>query len=102
MTSPTFFEEFKTRSTFVAAIALSNPVILTFYVVYSRSGQGALEFWSVGMVLISITCLLCLAGVALVLRSDRNKRFRAAQVRKRADKPDGKASVAGAEAAQRG
>jgi threonine/homoserine/homoserine lactone efflux protein len=85
MTSPTFFEEFKSRAAFVAVIALSNPVILTFYVIFSRSGPGALEFWAAGMFLITVSCVICLMVVAMVLRADRAKRFRAAKVRKRMD-----------------
>jgi hypothetical protein len=93
MASPTFFEEFKSRAAFVAVIALSNPVILTFYVIFSRSGPGALEFWAAGMFLITLSCILCLIGVAVVLRADRAKRFRAAKVRKRTDaQEDRKAS----------
>jgi hypothetical protein len=102
MNSPTFFDEFKQRAGFVGAIALSNPVILSFYVLISRSGPGALEFWAAGMVLIALTCIVSLIAVAMVVRAERRKRFRAAQVRRRTDRPDAAMATAGGEAANRG
>jgi threonine/homoserine/homoserine lactone efflux protein len=71
-----FRVELREKAGFVGLIAVTNPVILTAYVMFLHPEGPSMQFWIIGMVLTAATCLIALAMMALIVRSDRRQRQR--------------------------
>ncbi|MGL4635046.1 MAG: hypothetical protein ACRCWF_03615 [Beijerinckiaceae bacterium] len=71
-----FWKEFKTRAGFVGVIAITNPLLLTGFVFFGRSGSGAFDFWLVGMGLTLLVCAISAAFMLLVVTAERRRRFK--------------------------
>jgi hypothetical protein len=76
-TGYTLFREFRSRAGFVGVIAVTNPLLLTAYVLYGRPGVGALDFWLIGMALTVLVCAISSVFMLLVVIAERRRRFAA-------------------------
>ncbi len=72
-----FWRELRTRAGFVGVIAITNPLLLTAYVLYGRTGAGAFDFWLIGMGLTLLVCMISSLFMLMVVFAERRRRFAA-------------------------
>jgi hypothetical protein len=72
-----FWREFRMRAGFVGVISITNPLLLTAYVLYGRAGAGAFDFWLIGMGLTLLVCVISSMFMLLVVFAERRRRFAA-------------------------
>jgi hypothetical protein len=65
------WKDIERNAGYIGLIALTNPIIITIYVLFAELETSALHFWSVAMALTILICALSLAALALLMRQDR-------------------------------
>jgi hypothetical protein len=65
------WKEAEKNAGFIGLIALTNPIIITIYVLLAELETTRIKFWSVAMVLTFLVCGLSLGVLALMIRRER-------------------------------
>jgi hypothetical protein len=70
-----FLREFWDRSSFIGVIALTNPILITGYVMFVHQAPSGLQFWFTGVLLTGAVCLVSALFMGLVVIAERRRRF---------------------------
>ena len=79
MDKVTLWSEFRERAGFVSAIGCINPIILTVYCLFWYSGNGAFDFWIVGLCMTLAVCVVAGSFMLMVVVAERRRRFKTAR-----------------------
>jgi hypothetical protein len=71
----TFWQEFNGRAGFIWVIAVTNPVVVTLYVMFLHNAPEPMMFWLVGMLLTVIVCVISALFMGAVIFSERRRRM---------------------------
>jgi hypothetical protein len=70
-----FWQEFCARSGFIGVVALTNPIFVTFYVMFLHNAPGGLQFWFVGLLLTAGICAISSLFMGMVVYAERRRRI---------------------------